>query len=193
MEPKAFHINFDKAVRHIEYINCCNMEYLPSKRQKATIDDTPGYPPSSPAPQNEGVLLAINDLTKLVESDPRLHSKLEGMLKDVLNRLKSVASATSQKEKNEDSCLIYKLSNDALELIFDYVGENQYGFVACVSNRFHHVYIDTFGGETLTSIESAAVLPSRAELCLCTEESYCNTRAVILFQAAVSDGKLGNF
>jgi len=71
-----------------------------------------------------------------------------------------------------------------------YAGEKQYGFVACVSDRFHHVYLDTFRGETLTSIKSAAVSPSRAELCLDTEGSNKNTCAGPLFQAAASDGKL---
>ena len=63
----------------------------------------------------------------------------------------------------------------------------QIGFITC---SFHHVYLDTFGGETLTSINYAAVSPSRAELCLDIEGSYCNTRTTQLFQAAASDGKL---
>jgi hypothetical protein len=66
----------------------------------------------------------------------------------------------------------------------------KYGFVACNSDRFHHVYRDTFGGETLTNIRSAAVSPSLAELCLDMEGSDCNTRAGPLIRAAVSDGKL---
>ena len=64
---------------------------------------------------------------------------------------------------------------------------SSYGFVACVSDRFNHVYLDTFG---VTSIKSAAVSPSRAELCLDTEGSYYNTRTGPLFQAATSNGKL---
>jgi len=82
------------------------------------------------------------------------------MLEDVFNTLKPEVSAAIPKEKNEDSCPIFKLSNDELTLILGYAGEKQYGFVACVSDRFHHVYLDTFGGETLTSIKSAAVSPS---------------------------------
>ena len=33
----------------------------------------------------------------------------------------------------------------------------QYGFVACTSDRFHQVYRETFGNETLTSIRNATV------------------------------------
>jgi hypothetical protein len=73
--------------------NCCSMEDPPSKRQKATIDDTPGHPPSPAAQNDDAVVTAINDLTKLAERDPRLHSKLEGMLKGVLSKLESEASA----------------------------------------------------------------------------------------------------
>jgi hypothetical protein len=39
------------------------------------------------------------------------------------------------------------------------------------------VYVDTFGGKISTYIESAAVSPSLAELCLVTEGLYCSTRA----------------
>ena len=61
----------------------------------------------------------------------------------------------------------------------------------CVSGRFYHGSLDTFGGETLTSItRSVAVSPSRAELCLDTGGSYFKSRAASLFQAAASDGKL---
>ena len=148
--------------------------------------------PSCPATpfQNEGVLTAMNKLTQLVERHPQFHSKLEEMLKDVYNTLEPEVSAAIRKEKNEDSCPIFKLSNDELKLIFGYMGEKQYGFVACVSDRFHHVCLDTFGGEALTSIRSAAVLLSLAELCLDTEGLYCNIRAGPLFRAAVSDGNL---
>ena len=90
-------------------------------------------------------------------------------------------TAAIRKEKNEDSCLIFnKLSNDELKLIFGYVGEKQYGFVVCVSDRFHDVYIDTFRGETLTSISSAAVSQSRAELCLGIE--VLKGRIILLMQ-----------
>ena len=100
-------------------------------------------------------------------------------------------TAAIRKEKNEDSCPIFNtLSNDELKLIFGYVGEKQYGFVACVSDRFHDVYLDTFGGETLTSITSAAVSRSRAELCLGIEVSNNITHARPLFQAAARCGKL---
>jgi len=158
-----------------------------SKRQKNT---TPSCPASPPFVQNEGVLAAMHKMTQLVEQHPQLHSKLEEMLEDVFNTLEPEVSADIRKEKNEDSCPIFKLWNDELKLVFGYAGEKQYRFVACVSDRFYHVYLEKFGGETLTSIKSAAVSPSRTELCLDMDESYCDTRAVELFQAAISDGKL---
>jgi len=157
-----------------------------SKRQKTTTPSCPATPPF----QNEGVLAAMNKLTWLVEHHSQFQSKLEGMLEDVFKKLEPDVSAAIRKEKNEDSCPIFKLSNDELKLVFDYVGEKQYGFVVCVSDRFQHVYLDTFRGETLTSITSAAVSPSRAKFCLDTEESNYDDRIGPLFQAAASDGKL---
>jgi len=50
--------------------------------------------------------------------------------------------------------------------------------------------LDTFGGETSTSIKSAALLPSRNKLCLETEGSNYNTRAGPLFRVAASDGNM---
>jgi hypothetical protein len=75
------------------------------------------------------VLTAVSKLTKLVEHHPQFHSKLEGMLQDLYNTLEPEVSASIQKEENEDSCLIFKLSNDELKLIFGYAGEKQYGFL----------------------------------------------------------------
>jgi len=157
------------------------------KRQKMTTPSCLATPF-----QNEGVLAAMNKLTQLVEHHPQFHFKLERMLEEVFNTLEPEVSAAIRKENNEDSCPIFELSNDELKLVFGYVGEKQYGFVAYVSDRFHHVYLDTFGGETLTSIKSAAVFPSGAKLCLDTEGLSYNTRAHAgsLFQAATSDGKL---
>ena len=106
----------------------------PSKRQKSTMSDIPGCPSLI---HNKGVLETVNNLTKLVERHPQFHSKLEGMLKDVLNELEPEVSAAIRKENNEESCPLYKLANDELKHIFGYVGEMQYGFVACTSNRFH--------------------------------------------------------
>ena len=96
----------------------------------------------------------------------------------------------AKKEENTESCLIFKLSNDELKLVFGYVGENQYSFVACVSDRFHEVYLETFRDETSTSIKSAAVSVSCAQLCLGTERPNCDTRAIKLFQAAAKNGQL---
>ena len=97
------------------------------KRQKTstisdlTIDDSSGSCP--------GVLVAVKQLSKLVEHHPQFHSKLEGMLQDLYNTLEPEVSASIRKEENEDSCLIFKLSNDELKLIFGYAGEKQYGFL----------------------------------------------------------------
>ena len=114
------------------------------------------------------------------------------MLHDLFNTLESEVSAAIRKEENTESCPIFKLSNDELKLVFGYVGENQYSFVACVSDRFHEVYLETLRDETSTSIESAAVSVSCAQLCLGMEKPNCNTnmRALKLFQAAVNDGQL---
>jgi hypothetical protein len=53
--------------------------------------------------QNGGVSSSIDKLAKLVEHHPLFHSRLEGMLKE------PEVSAAIQKEKNEDSCLLYKV------------------------------------------------------------------------------------
>jgi hypothetical protein len=159
----------------------------PSKRQqtsistKSTIDDS-----SASCPR---VLTAVSKLTKLVEHHPQFHSKLEGMLQDLYNTLEPEVSAAIRKEKNSDSCPIFKLSNDELKLVLGYVGENQYGFVA-FSERFLQVYHKKFGDDTSTSIESAAMSVSRAQLCLGTERPNCNTHAKELFQAAANNGNL---
>jgi hypothetical protein len=137
--------------------------------------------------------MAVRKLTKLVQHHPQFHSKLEEMLQDLYSTLEPEVSAVIRKEENEDSCPIFKLSNDELKLVFGYAGENQYGFVACASDRFIQVYLDTFGGERLTSIESAAVSASRAQLCLGTEMLNGNTHASIatkLFQASAKNGQL---
>jgi hypothetical protein len=54
----------------------------------------------------------------------------------------------------------------------------------------YQVHLETFGDETSTSIESAAVSVSRAQLCLGTEMLNGNTRATKLFQAAAKNGQL---
>jgi len=155
---------------------------LPSKRQKAAMFDTPGCPTA--------VSVAMNKLIQLVENHPRLHSKLEEMLEDLLDELEPEVFAAIQKEKNEDSCPLYKVSNDEFKHIFGYVGEKQYSFVAGVSDRFHQVYVDTFQGETTTSMESAVASVSCAKLYLDMGSPDCDTRLTQLFEAAASYGKL---
>ena len=156
-----------------------------NKRQKITI-------PIRPVNlfQNEGVIAAMNKLTLLVEHHPHFQSKLEEILEDVFNTLEPEVSVAIRKQKNEDSCPIFKLSNDELMHVLGYVGKNQYGFVACVSDRFQQVYSETFAGKTSTSIECAAESVSRALLYLGMERLNDSTRANALFQAAAKDGHL---
>ena len=96
----------------------------PSKRQKTstisdlTIDDSSGSCP--------GVLAAVSKLTKLVENYPHFHSKLEGMLQDLYNRLEPGVSAAIR-EENADSCPIFKLSNDELKLVFEFKSGSPHG------------------------------------------------------------------
>ena len=97
----------------------------PSKRQKtsttssnSTIDDSSGSCP--------GVLAAVSKLTKLVENYPHFHSKLEGMLQDLYNRLEPGVSAAIR-EENADSCPIFKLSNDELKLVFEFKSGSPHG------------------------------------------------------------------
>ena len=49
--------------------------------------------------QNEGVLAAVNKLTKLVEGHPQLYSKLERMLQNVCNELELEVSAAVRKQE----------------------------------------------------------------------------------------------
>ena len=90
---------------------------------------------------------------KLVEHHPQFHSKLKGMLEDAFNKLDAEVSAAIRKIKNEDSCPIYGLSNYSLKHVFGCVGEKQYGFLACISDRFNGAYLETFQNETWTSIK----------------------------------------
>ena len=79
---------------------------------------------------------------------------------------------------------MYKLSNDELlKLIFGYVGEKNYRFVACMSYRFQQVYLDTFGGEALTTIRNVAVSVSCAKVYFVTEPPEA------IFETAARDGK----
>jgi hypothetical protein len=148
------------------------------KHQNSALDDPTDGPRSKAQKTSTSSESTIDDSS----------TSCPGVLTTVLE---SEASASIRKEENEDSCPILKLSrNDELKLIFGYAGEKQYGFVACVSDRFHQAHLETFGGETSTSIESAAESVSRAQLCLGTERPNCDTRAIKLFQAAAKNGQL---
>jgi hypothetical protein len=125
----------------------------PTKRQKvAMFDSTPGCQTT--------VSAAMNRLIKLVERHPQFYSKLEEMLEDVYDELEPEVSAVVRKEKNEESCPLYKLSNDEFKHIFGYVGEGQYRFVACTSYRFHQVHLESFGNETSMKRRGVCVLRS---------------------------------
>jgi hypothetical protein len=108
--------------------------------------------------------------------------------------------ANNRRQLNEDSCKIYKLTNDLLQLIFQYVGGMQYGFVACTSYRFSAQYLDTFN-DTITSYKNAVRSVSCAAFCLQSDEPHCYSsffgletnycsRAMILFRTAALEGKL---
>ena len=107
------------------------------KHQNSALDDPTDGPRSKAQKTSTSSESTIDDSS----------TSCPGVLTTVLE---SEASASIRKEENEDSCPILKLSNDELKLIFGYAGENQYGFVACVSDRFHQAYLETFGGETST-------------------------------------------
>jgi hypothetical protein len=81
----------------------------------------------------------------------------------------SASAARIRRQKNEISCPIYKLSNDELKHIFGYVGETQYGFIACVSDRFHKLYFEIFDGKTWTSFKGAVASVSCAKSGSCCE------------------------
>ena len=99
-------------------------------------------------------------------------------------------SATERKQKNEDFCPIYGLSNDELKHIFGYAGEKQYGFIACTSDRFRQVYLETFRGEALTSFKGAVASVSCAAVCLDSKEPGCDSHARSLFNRAAEERKV---
>ena len=72
------------------------------------------------------MLTAVSKLKKLVEHHPQFHSKLEGMLQDLYNRLEPGVSAAIR-EENADSCPIFKLSNDELKLVFEFKSGSPHG------------------------------------------------------------------
>ena len=74
-------------------------------------------------------------MTNLVGRHPHFHSKLTGMLQDVYNILEPEVSAAIQKEENEDSCPIFKLSNDDLKLAFRYVVRSSTVRLCCMRFR----------------------------------------------------------
>ena len=134
---------------------------------------------SNPPHKRQRTITIAND-TSGSSTDSTASPQNEGLLDE------EVAAAT-QKQENEILCPLYKVSDDAFGRIFGYVGEKQYGFVACTSYRFHQVYLDTFGSETLTSFTNAAVSVSCAKLCLATSTIE---RPKALFYTAARDGKL---
>ena len=65
----------------------------------------------------------------------------------------------------------------------------QYGFVACTSDRFHQVDLETFRNEILTTFRNAMVSMSCMTLCLAPERLDGNDRAKSLFETAARDGR----
>ena len=164
----------------------------PCKRHRSTNGIEMAIAIETAGNPNPGALAAIQTKRQKQEAAEhdysRLDSKLEEMLQDL--KLDEVSAAADRKETNEEICPIYKLSNDELKHIFGFVGEMQYRFVACTSDRFHEVYLETVDNEKETSIESAAASVSCAKLFLGTENQDVNTRAKRLFFIAARDGNL---
>ena len=96
-----------------------------------------------------------------------------------------------QNQKNEEACPICGLSNDLLGLCLEYVGDFQYGFLACTSDQFYQVYVEKFSSDNLTSIRSAAGSVSCAQFYLEEEvKPGCRSVEMKLFRAAADDGKV---
>ena len=101
-------------------------------------------------------------------------------------------SVTKEQRTNEDSSVIYGLSDDVLKHCFGYDGSKQYGFVAGTSDKFRKVYLETFEKETLTSIDKATASIACAEMCLAETEtrfSYNRSRK-LFFSSAAKNGQL---
>ena len=60
----------------------------------------------------------------------------------------------TRKCRNEESCLIYKLSNDLLAYCFGFLGAEQFRFLAGTSKRFYNAYLEAFRGEKVTGLDS---------------------------------------
>jgi hypothetical protein len=55
---------------------------------------------------------------------------MENMLEYIYKHLEPKVSTAISRQKNEESSVIYKLSNDELKLCFGYLGEYQYRYTA---------------------------------------------------------------
>jgi len=129
-------------------------------------------------------IIPLFDSCQMAENHPVLSAVIGAIRKN-----EECVSAAIRKQKNELSCPLYQLSNDELKFIFEYIGEMQFRFVACTSYRFHQVYIDTFGGETLTSMENILASECCTAVYLDSNEPGSDIRAKKLFNIAAEEGK----
>lgn len=104
----------------------------------------------------ECVLAAVNKLTKLLEGQ---------YARRFVQWIRTQGFCRYMKTR-EMKFLVQ--STNCQMTVFGYVGEMQYGFVACTSDRFHQVYLETYRNETLTRFRNATVLMSCVTLCLAT-------------------------
>jgi len=172
------------------------IETIPvEKKQRTETIDSDSLAPLHQAAIPVSTFLDVNDCVPVALISDK-HQRSPALNDPNNKRQKIMISATIRKQKNEDSCPIYKLSNDELMHIIGYVGEKQYGFVAGVSKRFYEVYLDTYEGETSTSMENAVASVSCAAMCLIHLEEagfdhrsfYCDVAS--LFNTAAKEEKL---
>ena len=148
-----------------------------SGKHRSSALDAPDGPPSKRKKTSISTKSTIDDSS----------ASCPGVLTTVLE---SEASAAIRKEENEDSCPIFKLSNNELKLIFGYAGENQYGLLRVFQIGSIRLILKHSEEKRRPSIKSAAESVSHAQLCLGTERPNCDTRAIKLFQTAAKNGQL---
>jgi hypothetical protein len=132
------------------------------------------------------------NLKKIIHFEPQRNNIMNSCKKraTVVETIPVEKKQRTETIDSDDHCSIDNVSDDILRLINEYTGKNQYYFIACVSKRFLHVNLDTFGGDKLTSFKNAAVSVSCARLCLDSEEEPgCFGRARSLFRIAAIEGK----
>jgi hypothetical protein len=105
-----------------------------SKRQRSSLVKTAAdEKPDAPSTNRAAFKIAeaaTQKLAKLVENHPQFHLRMENMLEYIYKHLEPKVSTAISRQKNEESSVIYKLSNDELKLCFGYLGEYQYRYTA---------------------------------------------------------------